>query len=412
MEEALNSATQSPNSKVEPSDTRENGAAQETTVTKKKRGKRRERTRKVKEIPVNQLSTSHDPSPRQRTQATQTDNGQPEKTMATAETQTRSPLVQDKSTQTPGIRFAREPLSTPQALATPAPLPTQSPLDQLPRDQVPPSPPASPQGPQEKQSRRTSKRRDPNELFVLTWNIDGLDREDMDERFPKLLHYLSRIRADIVLLQELISPIADVLEEIMTDYDLIRGNTSGYFTGILLLKARVKLLQSSVVNYPTTEMSRNLLMAQLSFSGHQLWVMTSHLESGKASSQERMNQLRRVWKRMREAPDDHAVIFGGDSNLRDREVKWLGGLPEGISDVWELLEQPEDCRYTWDTVTNNNKDVDFKAQLRFDRVYMRPGKEGAKVTPVSMKLVGQDRLKCGRFTSDHWGILCKFSVDL
>ena len=48
--------------------------------------------------------------------------------------------------------------------------------------------------------------------------------------------------------------------------------------------------------------------------------MTSHLESGKASSQERMNQLRRVWKRMREAPDDHAVIFGGDSNLRDREV--------------------------------------------------------------------------------------------
>ena len=184
--------TWSPNSKVEPSDTRENGAAQETTVTKKKRGKRRERTRKVKEIPVNQLSTSHDPSPRQRTQATQTDNGQPEKTMATAETQTRSPLVQDKSTQTPGIRFAREPLSTPQALATPAPLPIQPPLDQLPRDQVPPSPPASPQGPQEKQSRRTSKRRDPNELFVLTWNIDGLDREDMDERFPKLLHYLSR----------------------------------------------------------------------------------------------------------------------------------------------------------------------------------------------------------------------------
>ena len=41
------------------------------------------------------------------------------------------------------------------------------------------------------------------------------------------------------------------------------GNTSGYFTGILLLKARVKLLQSSVVNYPTTEMSRNLLMAQV-----------------------------------------------------------------------------------------------------------------------------------------------------
>lgn len=48
--------------------------------------------------------------------------------------------------------------------------------------------------------------------------------------------------------------------------------------------------------------------------------MTSHLESCKDNSQERMNQLRRVWKRMREAADDHTVIFGGDTNLRDREV--------------------------------------------------------------------------------------------
>ena len=39
--------------------------------------------------------------------------------------------------------------------------------------------------------------------------------------------FVVRIRADIVLLQELISPIADVLEEIMTDYDLIRGK--GYW---------------------------------------------------------------------------------------------------------------------------------------------------------------------------------------
>lgn len=41
------------------------------------------------------------------------------------------------------------------------------------------------------------------------------------------------------------------------------GNTSGYFTGIVLRKSRVKLLQSSVVNYPTTEQGRNLLMAQV-----------------------------------------------------------------------------------------------------------------------------------------------------
>lgn len=59
---------------------------------------------------------------------------------------------------------------------------------------------------------------------------------------------------------------------------------------------------------------------QVNFSGHELCFMTSHLESLKANSQERLNQLRRVWKRMREAPDSQTVIFGGDTNMRDWEV--------------------------------------------------------------------------------------------
>ncbi|XP_041961728.1 tyrosyl-DNA phosphodiesterase 2 isoform X1 [Alosa sapidissima] len=408
MEEPLNPATQ----RVEPCDSSESVTAPETTVPKKKKGKRRERARKAKEVLTSWPSTSHDPvtqPPRsQQTQATQTDDGLLGKSTTAMGTQTKSTSTWDKSTQTPGARFARETRTVP---AT-APAPILPPSDQLPQDQSPPSQPDSPEQPLENPGQTNTKsKRNANELFVLTWNIDGLDQEDMDERFPGLLKYLARIRPDIVLLQELISPIAEALDEIMKDYEFIMGNTSGYFTGIALRKSRVKLLQSNVVNYPTTEQGRNLLMTQLSFSGHPLWLMTSHLESCKDNSQERMNQLRRVWKRMREAPEDHTVIFGGDTNLRDREIKRLGGLPEGISDVWEVLGQPEDCRYTWDTVKNNNKDIPFPARLRFDRVYIRPGKKGANVNPVSMKLVGQDLLKCGRYTSDHWGILCEFSID-
>lgn len=55
------------------------------------------------------------------------------------------------------------------------------------------------------------------------------------------------------------------------------GNTSGYFTGIALHKSRVKLLQSSVVNYPTTEQGRNLLMAQVG-------TLLSHTRKLKISS--------------------------------------------------------------------------------------------------------------------------------
>ncbi|XP_062393665.1 tyrosyl-DNA phosphodiesterase 2 isoform X2 [Sardina pilchardus] len=385
----------------EPGDSLENVTAPGTSVPKKKKGKRRGKARKAEDVPTSQPSTSHvTQSPQhQRTEANQ-------KSAATIGTQTKSTATRDQSTQTPGARFARE------TVPATAPAPVQPPSDQLPQDQSLPSQPHSPELPLDNSDQaNTTSKRSANELFVLTWNIDGLDQEDMDERFPGLLKSLAKIRPDIVLLQELISPIAEALDEIMKDYEFIMGNTSGYFTGIALRKSRVKFLQSNVVNYPTTEQGRNLLMTQLSFSGHPLWLMTSHLESCKDNSQERMNQLRRVWKRMREAPDDHTVIFGGDTNLRDREIKWLGGLPEGISDVWEVLGQPEDCRYTWDTVNNNNKDLPFPARLRFDRVYIRPSKEGAKVNPVSMRLIGQERLKCGRFTSDHWGILCKFSTD-
>ncbi|XP_028835928.1 tyrosyl-DNA phosphodiesterase 2 isoform X1 [Denticeps clupeoides] len=323
------------------------------------------------------------------TQSTQTETLLTNSSKAQA-TQTRHFSTRDASTQTPGAQYAMRETAKP----SPAkPLPDQSlgrPMDQ-------PS--------------VEDEKGDPSSLTVLTWNIDGLDVEDLRERVSKLLSYLRKVKSDVVLLQELIPPYLEILQQVLPDYEFLQGNTDGYFTGVLLRKSRVQLQQSSIVNFPTTEMSRNLLMAQLSFSGHQLCVMTSHLESCKTSSQERMNQLRRVWKKMRETSDDQTVIFGGDTNLRDWEVKKLGGLPEGISDVWEVLGEPENCRYTWDTVTNDNKEIPFPARLRFDRVYIRTAINGAKIKPESMRLVGLERLKCGRFTSDHWGILCTFSFE-
>uniref|UniRef100_A0A8C7FGE7 Tyrosyl-DNA phosphodiesterase 2 n=1 Tax=Oncorhynchus kisutch TaxID=8019 RepID=A0A8C7FGE7_ONCKI len=312
---------------------------------------------------------------------------------------------------------------------------------------------------------KPKKKGDPNKLSLLTWNIDGLDLDDIKERLSRLLDYLIKYHPDIVLLQEVISPIYQVLQQVLKPYHVLPGSDRSYFTVILLRKSRVQLLESSIVNYPTTEMRRNLLMAhvrtlsvpgfifscrlsfhqislsnrkcaqifklhvqissydsalsvsllsvvdQVSFLGHPLCVMTSHMESMKPRSLERQNQLRTVWKTMREQSQDHSVIFGGDTNLRDWEVKNQGGLPENICDVWESLGQPEDCRYTWDCVTNDNKDLPFPARLRFDRIFLRQAGEGSKVSPDGITLVGLERLNdCQRFTSDHWGLLCTFII--
>ena len=43
----------------------------------------------------------------------------------------------------------------------------------------------------------------------------------------------------------------------------VSGGEDGYFTGIMLKKSRVKLLESNIVPYPTTQMMRNLLVAQV-----------------------------------------------------------------------------------------------------------------------------------------------------
>ncbi|KAM8840247.1 tyrosyl-DNA phosphodiesterase 2 [Spinachia spinachia] len=259
-------------------------------------------------------------------------------------------------------------------------------------------------------STRKPSDEDDSKLSVISWNVDGLDTDNLGERARGLCSFLVLYTPDVVLLQELIPPYVQYLKKRAVSYLIIEGGEDGYFTGIMLKKTRVRFLESEIVSYPTTQMMRNLLVAQVTFKGQKLCLMTSHLESCKGQAEERMKQLRVVIQRMREAPDDVTVLFGGDTNLRDTEVAKVG-LPPSVCDVWERLGKQEHCRYTWDTKANSNKKVPYISRCRFDRVYLRPAaKDGVpRLAPDHMALVGLDKLDCGRFTSDHWGIYCSFS---
>ena len=54
--------------------------------------------------------------------------------------------------------------------------------------------------------------------------------------------------------------------------------------------------------------------------------MTSHLESTKDHATERKNQLKIALDHMVKASADETVVFGGDLNLRDKEVKKLNDM--------------------------------------------------------------------------------------
>ncbi|XP_021165375.2 tyrosyl-DNA phosphodiesterase 2 [Fundulus heteroclitus] len=255
--------------------------------------------------------------------------------------------------------------------------------------------------------------REDEKLSLITWNVDGLDGDEQPERARSLCQYLLTYSADVVLLQEIVPPYMRFMHKRLADtYAFIEGGKVGYFTLMLLKKTRITLLDSENLFFPKSHMMRNLLVAQVLFRGQKLCLMTSHFESCKENSVERMRQLRAVMRKMSQAPEDVTVLFGGDTNLRDYEVAKVG-LPSDVCDLWERLGEPQKCRYTWDTEANTNKEIKFKCHLRFDRVYLRRAAQDGvpRLDPHSMSLIGLEKLRCGMFTSDHWGIYCTFSAE-
>ncbi|XP_015474039.1 tyrosyl-DNA phosphodiesterase 2 isoform X2 [Parus major] len=244
-------------------------------------------------------------------------------------------------------------------------------------------------------SEDSQQKEDDSNFSLITWNIDGLDLGNLQDRARGVCTYLALYSPDVVFLQEVIPPHLPLLQKKAANYTIIPGNIDGYFTAIMLKKSRVKLLKHEV-----------------SICGTELCLMTSHLESTKNHSKERIKQLQIVLNEMQKEPESTTVIFGGDTNLRDSEVTKLGNLPEGIKDVWESLGKPQHCRYTWDTQSNTNLNIAYKCKMRFDRIYFRPAVEGGHFVPRSMDLIGLEKLECGRYPSDHWGILCNFDVIL
>ncbi|XP_074940654.1 tyrosyl-DNA phosphodiesterase 2 isoform X1 [Phalacrocorax aristotelis] len=258
-----------------------------------------------------------------------------------------------------------------------------------------------------------SKQQEDDSCFsLITWNIDGLDLGNLKERTRGICSYLALYSPDVVFLQEVVPTHLCLLQMRAGSYTIIPGNIDGYFTAIMLKKSRVKLLKHEIVPFPTTSMMRNLLVVHVSISGNELCLMTSHLESTKNHSKERLKQLQIVLNKIQEESESTTVIFGGDTNLRDSEVTKLGKLPNNIMDIWEFLGKPQHCRYTWDTHSNTNLDAEYKCKMRFDRIYFRPAADGGHIIPRSMDLIGLEKLDCGRFPSDHWGLLCNFDVIL
>jgi len=249
--------------------------------------------------------------------------------------------------------------------------------------------------------------RAPESLTMVSWNIDGLDAHNLKKRTKAVCMILEQEGADVVFLQEVIPETFSYIEGKLGGYECIAGKPGqDYFVATLLRKGRVYLDKHKVVDFPTTRMGRHLLAVQAHCGSVRLDLLNSHLESTKEHSDERCRQLEQCLGLVSRRPPEAVVLFGGDLNLRDKELQGVGGLPQGVRDVWEATGSRKEVKYTWDLQRNSNLEWpgQWKPQCRFDRVYIRDS------TPASGKaanfgLVGLQKITGTQsFPSDHWGL--------
>uniref|UniRef100_T1IYM3 Tyrosyl-DNA phosphodiesterase 2 n=1 Tax=Strigamia maritima TaxID=126957 RepID=T1IYM3_STRMM len=254
----------------------------------------------------------------------------------------------------------------------------------------------------------------PKSLKLVSWNLDGLDEKSLPKRTKFVCQIINCELPDVVFFQEVIPETLSLIEKYLPAYDIFQGNDVNYFVVILTKRSTIKCSDHRVIPFATSVMYRNLLVVEGKISDIPLVLMTSHLESTKEHSDERIKQLRTVFKQALDACDQNTtVLVGGDFNMRDQELEKVGGIPAGLEDLWITCGSRPECRYTWDMTRNDNLIFQgrIKPRCRFDRLYMAPSSP-ARLKPEHFGLIGLERIKsCGRFPSDHWGLTTRFSLE-
>ncbi|XP_074603766.1 tyrosyl-DNA phosphodiesterase 2-like isoform X2 [Brevipalpus obovatus] len=252
----------------------------------------------------------------------------------------------------------------------------------------------------------------PDEFTLISWNIDGLDDKNRALRTEAACGLVKQIRTDIFFFQEVIPETEEIMKVKMNGYKLLSADNdpnTPYYTLIGIRERSVKLLDHQVINFSETRMGRNLNQAMVEISGVKIKLMTSHLESCWDSSPIRVQQLEESFDIINKTPESEVVIFGGDMNLRDSEMR----VSSKIQDVWKLNGSRRECEYTWDMMRNDNHVLESRRSYprhRFDRLYLR-NSSPKRVMPEYFGLIGLERLKphvC--FPSDHWGLLSAFKL--
>jgi len=255
--------------------------------------------------------------------------------------------------------------------------------------------------------------RAPESLKMVTWNIDGLAEKNLKIRTKAVVKHIQLEAADIVFLQEVIAETFSYIEQKLPDYHCIAAAQDNYFVATLLRKGRVYCDKIKVIDFPGTRMYRSILAVKAHCGTVNMDLLNTHLESTKEHAEERQRQLKQCLDICKNRPQGSVVLLGGDLNARDKEVTAVGGLPDGVRDVWQICGSRKEVEFTWDMQRNSNLEWagKFKPKCRFDRVYLKDS-QPSKVKAKTFGLIGLQRITGAQsFPSDHWGISIELALS-
>ena len=252
----------------------------------------------------------------------------------------------------------------------------------------------------------------PEHLKLLEWNVQGLLNDNLVERMAFIAELINRNEYDAVFMQEMVPDAVEVFKQVCENYELHlpkNATMRQYFAAMLTLKSSIRVDKKTTVDFKTSTQGRHAVVLKCRKKSQKLTFVTSHLESCKPAEAERISQLGRVVELMRKEDEgDNLVVFAADTNLRDYEFEKFKKSPQfdlNVKDAWEELGGPRELRYSWDLTRNDNQVRGGGGRLRFERVYFR----GRCYGVGGMRFVGTERLDCGLFPSDHWGVEVTFS---
>ncbi|CAD5209457.1 unnamed protein product [Bursaphelenchus xylophilus] len=248
----------------------------------------------------------------------------------------------------------------------------------------------------------------PPEFSVVSWNIDGLNKDALNQRFLAVITILARHNPEVIFFQEFVAELDSKMREILGKmYNVYEGSKTFHYYTVTLVSKNITIFSNKVKHFKSSGMGRNMLIVEGKWKALDLFLINTHLESEKQSSEIRKEQFKQCMDEVEMAQaKNKLVLFGGDLNIRDREVT---GLPRDVKDCWVAAGSSESSRYTWDMSKNDNLEfpdsVRYKLRCRFDRFYV-----SSPYKRIKFNIDGQERIKTLRlFPSDHFAIVAKFS---